>query len=359
MQTNKIIFIHSLNNFTGSPNVLSVIVRGFLRRGYQAEIITSRGDGFLSDIADVAYKYTCYSWSNNQMVTLVKLLLSQFELFFRVLFYSRKYIYYINTIVPFGAIMACRLTRKHFVIHVHENMQQRKQIYKIFRAVYRWCNEKSIFVSNYLHRTALNCRDGRVIYNSLPDVFFQTAAIYSEDKNRDQKTILMIASQRRFKGIYELVELSKVMPRYPFELVLSSDESEVEQFRKEIGDIPNLTIYPLQKNLHPFYQKAKLLLQLSHPESCVETFGLTILEAMVYGVPSIVPNVGGPIELVDNEKNGYTVNPHDITSITNKITLLMEDEKLYQQFSEAALRKSTHFSEETMTQTIENYIISQ
>lgn len=359
MQTNKVIFIHSLNNFTGSPNVLSVIVRGFLKRGYQAEIITSRGDGFLSDIADVAYKHTCYNWNNNQIVTLIRLLLSQFELFFKILFYSRKYLYYINTIVPFGAIMACRLTGKHFVIHIHENMQQRKQIYTIFRAVYRRCNEKSIFVSNYLRHTALNCREGRVIYNSLPDVFFQTAAIYSEDKKEDQETILMVASQRRFKGIYELVELSKAMPHYPFELVLSSNESEVEQFRKEIGEIPNLTIYSLQKNLHPFYQRAKLLLQLSHPESCVETFGLTILEAMVYGIPSIVPNVGGPIELVDNEVNGYTVNPHDIPSIANKITSLMENERLYQQFSEAALRKSTHFSEETMTQAIEDYITEQ
>jgi acetyltransferase-like isoleucine patch superfamily enzyme len=31
---NKIVFIHSLNNFTGSPNVLSIIIKGFVSKGY-------------------------------------------------------------------------------------------------------------------------------------------------------------------------------------------------------------------------------------------------------------------------------------------------------------------------------------
>lgn len=360
MKPYKIVFVHSLNNFTGSPNALSVLVKSSIKKGYQVELITSCGEGFLSNIGEVRYRRTCYQWSDNKTKTLILLLLSQLQLFGIILFAPKKYtIYYINTIVPFGAALACWLTGKNYIYHVHENMRQQKAIYHLFRTAYRVCNRKSVFVSNYLKGTAVNCRGGIVVHNGLNSNFEETAKAYLQKDKIGKKTILMVASLRRFKGIYEFAELAERMTKYSFELVVSATSEEVADFKNEIGEIKNLVIYPSQKDLHPFYQRAKLLLQLSHPESWVETFGLTILEAMVYGVPSIVPNIGGPIELVDDEVNGYIIDPHDITSITNKITLLMEDEKLYQQFSEAALRKSVHFNEETMTQTIEDYITKQ
>jgi glycosyltransferase involved in cell wall biosynthesis len=167
----------------------------------------------------------------------------------------------------------------------------------------------------------------------------------------------MAASLRRFKGVYEFAELAKRMPQYPFELVANASEKEVSNFINEVGSIDNLTVYPAQNNLHPFYQRAKLLLQLSHPESWVETFGLTILEAMAYGVPAIVPNVGGPVELVENNINGYTINPHDLSLITSKITDLMENSRLYEQFSAEAFRKSEMFNESQMIDPIESYIL--
>jgi L-malate glycosyltransferase len=351
----KIIFIHSLNDYKGSPNVLSVIIRGMVQKGYEAELITSRGEGFLSDIRGVNYRYTCYRWSNHPLRTFASLIFSQTGLFFRVLFYSGRHFYYINTIVPFGAILACWLTGKRYVIHVHENMQQDKPIYRIFRAVYRLCNKQSIFVSEYVQATALNCRDGMVIYNALPDEFYNTADEYLNWKTEQGKTILMVASLRRFKGIYEFAALAKQLPQYLFELVLASGEKETELFRKEVGDLPNLQIYARQTNLHPFYQRARLLLQLSHPETWVETFGLTILEAMAYGIPAIVPYIGGPAELIVNGVNGYTVNPHNLQEIGSKIDELINIEFRYRKFSKAARTRAKQFQKTDMIHKIEHY----
>jgi glycosyltransferase involved in cell wall biosynthesis len=266
-------------------------------------------------------------------------------------------LYYINTIVPFGAALACWSTKKNSVYHVHENMQQQKPVYFIFRHVYRLCNRQSIFVSNYLRGTALNCRGGIVAYNSLSADFVTEAENYLLKTITAKKTtILMVASLRRFKGVYEFVELAKRMSSYPFELVVNATEKEVNNFINEIGSIENLRIYFSQKDLHPFYQRAKLLLQLSHPESWVETFGLTILEAMVYGIPAIVPNAGGPVELIENGANGYTLNPHDLDLISSKIAALMENPELYKTLSDAALCKSKMFSASKMIETIEHYI---
>lgn len=352
----NIVFIHSLNNYTGSPNILSVIIKGLLKKGYAGELITSRGDGFLSDIPGLEYRFTCYQWKSNRALTFVLLLLSQIETFFIVLFHSNKYLYYINTIVPFGAILACWITNKRFVIHVHENMRQRKPVYFVFRNIYRLCNRKSIFVSNYLKEIAINCRDGKVVYNALSTQFCKMAREYLYSDDSERKTILMVASLRRFKGVYEFAELARSMPQFTFVLVVSADESEVTEFEAEIGEITNLTVYPKQVNLHPFYQEAKLLLQLSHTETCVETFGLTILEAMCYGVPAIVPDEGGPTELIINRYNGYLTNPHDLEKISCMISDLMTDGVLYTTFSQNARERSELFIEAGMLESIESFI---
>lgn len=357
MNKKKIVFIHSLNNFTGSPNVLSIIVKEFLNKGYNVEIITSHGEGFLSNLEGVKYTYTCYKWTSNSLQTLLLLFASQITLFFRLLFYKKQNtIYYINTIVPFGAALSCWLTGKEYVYHVHENMRQQKALYLLFRNIYRICNKKSIFVSNYLKETALNCRDGIVVYNSLSIDFINEINQHSAKKKNANRHILMVASLRRFKGIYEFAELARLNPMYTFELVINAQEEETVRFSNELGNIPNLAIYSAKKDLHPFYRSAAILMQLSHPETSIETFGMTILEAMSYGVPCIVPNVGGPTELVENGINGFTINPHDLKDISEKIKNLMENEKLYYKFSKNSLITSEKFNFRRMSDQIENYL---
>lgn len=361
MQPTKphIVFIHLLNNFSGSPNVLSVVIKGFLAKGYKVSLITSRGEGFLSGIDGVNYRYTCYRWLNNKWTTAMLLILSQIDVFFKVLFSKRKgTIYYINTIVPFGAVWACFITGKKYIYHVHENMQQNKPVYRLFRFAYKWFNRKSIFVSHYLWTTALNCNNGKVVYNGLDHAFMNEANKYlSDNPEKTGVNILMVSTLRKYKGVYEFVRLAKELKQYTFELVLSADADEVNRFATEVEVPGNLTIYPKQNDLHPFYQRAKLLLQLSHPLSCVETFGLSILEAMVYGIPSIVPNVGGPVELVEEGINGYQIDADHLAEISQKIQRLMEDHDMYHSFSNNALAKSREFSEEKMMSGIEKYIL--
>lgn len=354
----KIIFVHSLNNYSGSPNVLSVVIKGFVAKGYKTELITSHNEGFLSNIAGVKYRYTSYLWNKNRILTLIRLLYSQIEVFLIVLFISKKSILYLNTIIPFGAAWAAYLSGKQIIYHVHEDMCLNKALYAIYRLTYRCCNSKSIFVSHYLQNTACSCRDGIVIYNNLDSSFLEIAKQWmTYNKEYSKNTVLMVASLRKFKGIYNFVELARQLPEYSFELVLSATEFECETFRQETKPTKNVTVYPNQTNLHPFYQRARILLNLTFPDACIETFGLTILEAMVYGVPAIVPNVGGPTELVTDQINGYTLNPHNISLLVQKIQLLMSDEVLYERMSAGALDKSQVFSEHSMIDEIENYII--
>lgn len=354
----KIVFVTFLNDYSGSPNVLSIIIRGLLEKGYKTEIITNRGVGFLSNISEAKYNYVMYRWSKNPLLRSIYFFIAQCQLFFKILTYKDdNALFYINTITPIGAVWACKILKKNYIYQIHENMMQKKTLYILYRWTYRFCNTKSIFVSHYLREVTPYVRNCKVIYNSLSDDFLKQAQTYTDFTHSTGRTILMVASLKVYKGVYEFVELAKKMPEYKFVLVLNASETDTQKFKDETVAPTNIEIYSVNKNLHPFYQNTKLLLQLSHPTLWIETFGLTILEAMVYGIPAIVPNVGGPAEIVDDGMNGYTINPLNSTELSLKVRMLMENEVLYDAFSKAALTKSKQFKRELLINQIEQYLL--
>ena len=101
--------------------------------------------------------------------------------------------------------------------------------------------------------------------------------------------------------------------------MVNANQSDIDEyFKNEVLPL-NLIVYPTQKETHQFYQEASLLLNLSDVNLWVETFGLTILEGMAYGLPAIVPPVGGVVELIEEGKNGYLIDSKNIELVSEKI----------------------------------------
>jgi L-malate glycosyltransferase len=361
VKKNKIVCVHLFNNFSGSPKVLRQVIVSLLLKGYEIDLITNKTEGFLSNIDGVNYVYINYNWSNNKVVTLLNFLIAQVELFFKVIRYKDDdSILYINTITPIGAALAGKLTKKKIIYHVHEKYVKSNIVNRICQYVFEQTVSKTIYVSNYLKccYDSPELTDSAVIYNSLDSDFKQVAAEWlNKDVVRHSDTILMLCSLRAFKGIYEFVKLSNLLTQYKFVLVLSASEAEVEAFSKEINCGSNLRIYPNQIDLHPFFKEARVLLNLSNPDFWIETFGLTILEAMEYGIPAIVPFLGGPTELIFDGYNGFQVDPRDIYFVKNKIELLMSDNELYHSFSENSLQQKGTFDNCLLMDEIENYLV--
>ena len=79
-------------------------------------------------------------------------------------------------------------------------------------------------------------------------------------------------------------------------------------------------------------------MNLSDPEGWVETFGMTILEAMAYGIPSIAPSAGGPLEIVEDGKNGYCLDVTNLQLVSEKIRYVLDADN-YGRFVDESIDK--------------------
>jgi glycosyltransferase involved in cell wall biosynthesis len=350
-----IVFVHLLNDYSGSPLVLSQVLHLPAVAGCDRTLYTSgRGNtGFLSGIEGVEYKYFWYKWASNPWLRLINYTISQLLLFFKMLQYWRKdTTIYVNTLLPFGAALAGRLMGKNVIYHVHETSMRPALLKKFLRGVARFTATKVIHVSKYLAATeAFSGISNEVVYNTLSPQFV-AAAKQAADTEQHPFRVLMLCSLKRYKGVDEFVSLARRMPKISFELVLNATGAEIAAWPSLLLPPLNLTVHPAQRNVHPFYQRASLLINLSHPDEWVETFGMTVLEGMQYRLPAIVPPIGGIAELVDHGVNGYLADYRDLQNITSCINNLASNSTLYAKMSAAATEKAAAFGHAPFAKSI-------
>jgi glycosyltransferase involved in cell wall biosynthesis len=76
-----------------------------------------------------------------------------------------------------------------------------------------------------------------------------------------------------------------------------------------------------------------------------ETWGLSVNEAMNFGLPVIVSSTcGSSYDLVDHGRNGFVFDEGDIATLNKLIFTLIEDEKLRFEMSEIAKHKINTYS---------------
>lgn len=356
----KIVGVHLLNDFSGSPLVFSQSISALIAKGYNVDLYTSKkpGEGFLSNIKGVNYHLVDYNWSSNKLLTLVKLLWSQLIIFLKLLRYWRQpVIIYINTVLPFGAALAGVLMRKRVVYHLHETSIKPPLLKHFLFAICNASAAKVMYVSQFLKDSQpLNKPQSVVIANALSEKFVHVAQSYHKPEH-SVFNVLMLSSLKLYKGVNEFLVLARALPALHFQLVLNASQQAVDAFF-ESDDLPdNLQLFSTQKNVHPFYEKADLVLNLSHPDKWQETFGMTALEGMCYGLPVIVPPVGGIAELVENGFNGYQVDARDMDVLVQKVKKISDDRELYVNLSVHALEVASRYSMTAFEDAVEKAIL--
>lgn len=322
----KIVFFHPRNDFSGSTRVLANVIESQYADQKVEVISMNYADGFLSYLSNVRIiPIRLISIKKHQIPIITPLLWRFYAVCLAWKYANHCEIFYVNTLLPWYAAIVGRLRCKRIIYHVHEKFVVTSPEIRLAEYVFNHVRAKRIFVSRYVQ----NCYHMRedcetvVRYNTLPASFLKAVQIVPL-KKRKRNTILMMSSLLESKGIFTFIKVAKLLPNLSFKLVLSASVNDIIHF---IGnDIPaNLEWWPAQRDIHPFLHAADIVLNLSIPSLWIETFGMTILEAMAYGIPAIVPNVGGPIEIVENGYNGYCIDVTDTELVARTIVRVLEE----------------------------------
>jgi glycosyltransferase involved in cell wall biosynthesis len=338
----KVICVHLLNDFSGSPKMLASLVRELRRHQVEVDLLTSRrSDGFLSGL-DVCHRPFTYRRSGgSRLATLLSLLWSQAELFVALLRYRReKVTVCVNTLLPFGAALAARLMGQRVVYYVHETSLRPALLKRFLRFVATKTSSAVVFVSRDLQdRERLPGIPAHCVPNFLPDEQLEAGRRSEYRSLRDGRfRVLMICSLRDYKGVPEFLMVARQLvaeASIEFELLVNSSNAEVAGYFVGRDLPPNVRLFTRTRDVDDFYRRSSLVLNLSRPDECVETFGLTILEAMAFGVPVIVPPVGGPAELVEDRVEGYLLNCRATDAVAQRIAALAADPALCMEHSAA------------------------
>ncbi|WP_416440733.1 glycosyltransferase family 4 protein [Phnomibacter sp. MR] len=340
--------VHLLNDFSGSPFVFRQALEALQKKGYSIDIYTAtpaRG-GFLSGLPNARYHSLYYKHSSNKWMTLLRFFIVQLQLFFSLLFsLRREQVVYVNTLLPAGAALAASIRGCKVVYHVHEVSITPVLLKNLLAKVVAFTATDVVFVSNYV----ASCYHFRrpqlhTVYNALSNSFVQQAAHIASPNMRTPFTVLMLCSLKAYKGVHEFLQLASALPAIRFQLVLNADEKQVEDFKKQHAVPHNCMLFSTTTHTLAFYEQAHLVVNFSNPDEWVETFGLTLLEAMACGRPVIAPPVGGPVELVRNGVEGFCIDARQVAALQQAVQLLYTDVKKYIRFSENARRRAAAFS---------------
>ena len=342
------------NDLSGSTRVLANAVRVLHNKGCQIDLFYADADypGFLSGLPDdirihlVPFKRYGRRWQTFSSYAFV-----QVWLFFALTRYIHKPVkLYVNTVMPFGAALAGWFMRKPVIYHVHEISLAPAPVFlkKWLFMVMNITASKAIVVSDYL-ATELKLAKPKTIriYNALSGHFAQKASTKDRsEQGTNNFSVLMICSLAKYKGVDHFIALAQRMPNVHFDLLLNSTEQEINEVLNMKTLPACLSMHSAKRDVHPFYENASVLLNLSDINQHIETFGMTVLEGMAYGLPCIVPKLGGVVELIDDQINGYLIDCNDHDLIRETIEGLMRDKELYNQISDAAKRKALIFNQE-------------
>ncbi|WP_435980172.1 glycosyltransferase [Psychrobacter sp. DM4] len=93
-------------------------------------------------------------------------------------------------------------------------------------------------------------------------------------------------------------------------------------------------------NIPKFLYDADIFLMTS----AWEGLPIALTEATVSGLPCIVTNVGGCIEVIERSNNGRVVKPNDPQAIANAITKFVTDKSLIEKLSQNAIDSADYYA---------------
>jgi L-malate glycosyltransferase len=330
----KILLVHHVDSYSGSPHVLAQVVKLATARGFECTVLTTPGGGFLADLDGVRHWWLRSRFGKpTRLPSSVAFLLLQLEECAYLVRARAEGIraVYLNTLYhPLPALLS-RLLFPHRVVHAHE-VPRPLWVGKILARIASLGAQQVFHPTRYAMETLGVSGNPRNIVvpcgvEEIPDP--------SDAVSRFRlPKVVSAASLAVYKGAREFVELARSMPDLSFRLALGASR---EDSLRTLGELPpNLELLCQCRDRVRIFGDASVVVCATLPRLRAENFAVSVAEAMAWGIPVVVPPVGGMVERVVEGRNGFLVDPEDLGSMASAIRRILSSEETYLSFSREA-----------------------
>jgi glycosyltransferase involved in cell wall biosynthesis len=333
------LYVQRNNDYTGSTAAIAAIIGS---HELEDLIVASdfAADGFLKVDTYQRRIDIRYRFKGKGIGTILELIKYSIVSFFKTASSKRARrvdCFYINTISPWSVAILGKLLGKRVVYHIHEFYENPSLLVKFFIRILLYASDENIFVSDYTKQRYFSFHHK---FKSIPHkvqftpVRFKILKLKDLDFSKKFKgPVVMACSPRRYKGVEVFSQLASLNPSRKFVLFLSDKLC----FRCEFP--PNVEIKIKSNAIEQHFREASMSLNLSQQPDWIETFGLTIWEAMTQATPVIVPDVGGPLEIIDGN-SGVSCDTREVGVVDEALKRVLSDLDTYIRFSRGALARS-------------------
>jgi glycosyltransferase involved in cell wall biosynthesis len=179
-----------------------------------------------------------------------------------------------------------------------------------------------------------------------------------EKQNSSRQKIVYVGRLSKTKNIKILIEAFSKIKTSNVDLIIAGPDFGMLKQLKKITKDKGLQNRVFFMGWISEEEKMKLLSETTifvHP-SLEDVFLLSLLEAGAIGIPCVAFDVGSNAEILDDNKTGIIVKDISAEGLSEKLDLLLNDNKLYEEISRnSKLLLPKKFNWELTTKTLEGF----
>ncbi|MFK8040080.1 MAG: glycosyltransferase family 4 protein [Rickettsiaceae bacterium] len=321
-------------NIGGAEICVTEIASALKRSGYESYVVSSGGvltkDLTINDVhhlkLNVLSKNPFVMWSNiNSMANIIK--------------QNNIDLIDVGSRAPaWSCYFAAKKTNIPIVTTFHGAYSSSSFIKKYYNAIMTK-GDRVIAVSNFIKRHILkhyrNIKESKieVIYRGVDCHYFDQDNVGSDVKSQfnrkylifnDTAVILMPARFTSIKGHAILIEALNKIKSLDFQCIIVGNKNKKPKFTNKIQSIIDglgmrnkVRIFNSENNMRALYSISDIIVI---PSILPESFGLVAVEAQAMKKLVISTNIGGALETIRNDHNGFHVKPGSSEDLAEKIS---------------------------------------